>query len=169
MEKVDKILVPVDFSPCSEAALSYAAFLAGQLHATLLLAHVILPMGYPIDFAMVQPLAYRELKRGIGQALEKTADRWRKKGVLIETHLLKGEPSIEIGEAAAHLECDLIVMGTHGRKGLSHLVMGSVAEKVIRLAPVPVVTIKMNALAETDRQKEAPQPGEEIPCYRGAS
>lgn len=165
MEKVDKILVPVDFSPCSEAALTYAVFLAGQLQATILLAHVILPMGYPIDFATVQPVAYQEFKRGIGQALEKTADRWRKKGVPIETHLLKGEPAVEIGAAAAHLECDLIVMGTHGRKGMASLLMGSVAEKVVRGAPVPVVTIKPDPLAEPAGQKEALHRGEAVPCY----
>src|SRR5581483_4379209 len=142
MEKVDKILVPIDFSPCSEAALSYAVFLSGQLKATLLLVHVIPPLGYPIDFATVQPLAYQEFKKGTAVALEKSAERWRREGIPIETHLLKGEPEIEIGAAAAHLECDLIVMGTHGRKGMAHLLMGSVAEKVVRSAPVPVVTIR---------------------------
>jgi universal stress protein A len=164
MEKVDKILVPVDFSPCSEAALTYAVFLAGQLQATLLLAHVIPPMGYPIDFATVQPVAYQEFKRGIGQALDKTADRWRKKGVLIETHLWKGEPAVEVGAAAAHLACDLIVMGTHGRKGVASLLMGSVAEKVVRSASVPVVTIKPDPLAGPVQQKEALHRGEAVQC-----
>lgn len=148
MEKIDKILVPIDFSGCSEAALSYAVFLAAQLKAAILLTHVMNPAGHAIDFPSIYPLVDAELRNGLGQALERTADRWRRDGIAFETHLLNGDPADEIGRAARALECDLIVMGTHGRKGVAHFLMGSVAERVVRSAPVPVVTVRQRRQRE---------------------
>lgn len=153
MEKIDKILVPTDFSGCSEAALSYAVFLAAQLRAAILLAHVMNGVGH-VDFPSIYPLVDAELRNGLGQALERTADRWRREGIVFETHLLNGDPADEIGRAARTLECDLIVMGTHGRKGVAHLLMGSVAERVVRSAPVPVVTVRQRRQSERVRKEE---------------
>lgn len=153
MEKIDKILVPIDFSGCSEAALSYAVFLAVQLKAAILLTHVMNPAGH-VDFPSIYPLVDAELRNGLGQALERTADRWRRDGIAFETHLLNGDPADEIGRAARMLECDLIVMGTHGRKGVVHFLMGSVAERVIRSAPVPVVTVRQKRQRERVRKEE---------------
>ena len=140
MEKLERILAPTDFSECSKEAFEEAIFLAKRLNATVLLAHVMESLGYPIDFGHFDPLGYYELETN--QALERMAHSGREKGVLIETHLLKGEPSAEILKAAQNLKCDLIVMGTHGRRGMAHLMMGSVAERIIRSSPVPVLTVR---------------------------
>ncbi|HZR47377.1 MAG TPA: universal stress protein [Candidatus Manganitrophaceae bacterium] len=162
MEKIDKILVPVDFSVCSESSLRYAFLLAHRLKATLLLMHVITPLAYPIDFALALPAAYRRVKRGLGKELEKLAARGRKKGIPTETYLLKGTPEVEITRAAEYFKCDLIVIGTHGRKGTTHFLKGSVAEKVIRTASVPVVTIRMKAPPGTTWRKKILTPTEAI-------
>jgi len=147
MEKIDKILVPIDFSGCSEAALSYAVFLAARLKAAILLTHVMNWAGH-VDFPSIYPLVDAELRNGVGQALERTVDRWRREGIPFETHLLNGDPADEIGRAARTFECDLIVMGTHGRKGVAHFLLGSVAERVVRSAPVPVVTVRQRRQRE---------------------
>ena len=139
MNKVNKIFIPTDFSICSIEALSYGVFLARQLKATVLLAHIMEP-AYPPLSADGRPFGYAELK--IGQGLDRLARPWRRGDVPIETHLLRGSPAVDIVSAAQRLECDLIVMGTHGRKGISHALMGSVTESVIRNSPVPVLAVK---------------------------
>lgn len=141
MEKVERILVPIDFSDYSKEAFDAAVTLAGQTHATILLAHVLEPIGSPIDFARFEPPIYPELK--IGQTLDRMARPGREKGLLIETHILKGDPPVEIVKATKDLSCDLIVMGTHGRTGMAHLLMGSVAERVIRSSAVPVLVVRL--------------------------
>jgi len=142
MEGVKKILVPIDFSDCSEEALGYAVFLAEQLKATVLVAHVMELMVYPIDFTLADHLAYPNLKKEVSEELERIVDPWRGKGVPIETHLLKGDSSEEIVSAAKDLSCDLIIMGTHGRKGFSRALMGSVTEQVVRTSFIPVLTVR---------------------------
>ncbi len=156
MKRIEKILITTDLSPCSEEALAYAAFLAGQLDATILLTHILEPLGYPIDFAMIQSDDFEQWNRG--KALEQAAALWRQKGLRIETHFFRGDPATEIVKAAQNLECDLIVMGTHGRTGITHLVMGSVAEKVVRISPIPVLTVRQQKIKETvplPEEKEA--------------
>ena len=140
MKEIKKLLVPTDFSPCSQTAIAYAISFAGQLNATLLLIYVLEPVGYPIDFAMIDRPELEEKKKR--QALNRVARSARQKGIEVETRLFRGDPSVEIVREAENRHCDLIVMGTHGRKGISHLLMGSVAERVVRTSPVPVVTIR---------------------------
>lgn len=140
MEKVERILVPTDFSDCSTEAFNDAITLARQTKATLLLAHVCDPNGSPVVFVVIGPPVFPKLE--IGQALDRIAHHEREKGLLIETHILKGDPSTEIVKAAEDLNCDLIVMGTHGRTGMKHFLMGSVAERVIRSSPVPVLVVR---------------------------
>lgn len=140
MDKIKKILVPTDFSVCSSDALSYGVFLARQLKATLLLVYIIDPMAYPRSLARLRPFGCTELK--MGQDLDRLARPWRMSGVPIETHILTGVPAVGIVEAARGLACDLIIMGTHGRTGISHALMGSVTESVIRNSDIPVLAIK---------------------------
>jgi nucleotide-binding universal stress UspA family protein len=152
MNKVEKIFVPTDFSPCSQEAIAYAVFLAGQLNATILLTHVLEPISYPIDFAMIEYADYDQMKTV--QALDRIARSWRQKGIQIETHLFKGDPVTEIVKKAKDLECDLIVMGTHGRTGMAHLMMGSVAERIVRTSSVPVLTVRQRMGKATERISE---------------
>ena len=151
MEKIDKILVPTDFSFCSEEALSYAVFLAKQLDARILLIHIVESSVYPMAFTVAPPFGAAWPQ--IGGKLSKMADSRKKGGVPIETHLLIGDPTTDIVEMAKSLECDLIIMGTHGRRGIAHVLMGSVAECVIRTSSIPVLTVKGRREAEAAQGK----------------
>jgi len=144
MERINKILVPTDFSDCSREAIEYAVTLAQQLDATLLLTHAMERTVYPVDFALPEQVIYPHLRKEVAAELERNAALWNGKGVCIETHLVKGEPSDAIVQAAKDFECDLIVMGTHGRRGFSRALMGSVAEQVIRSSVVPVLTVRQH-------------------------
>jgi nucleotide-binding universal stress UspA family protein len=140
MDKIKKIFVPTDFSSCSQEAIVYAVFLAERLNATLLLAHVLAPVGCPVDMAVMNA---PEIERmNAKRALGRMARLWREKGIQIETALLTGDPAALIVEKAKRCDADLIVMGTHGRRGLAHMLMGSVAEKVVRHSPLPVLTVR---------------------------
>lgn len=160
MNKIEKIFVPTDFSSCSQEAIAYAVFLAEQLNATILLTHVLEPISYPIDFAMIESVDYDQMKTG--RALDQIARAWRQKGIRIETHLFKGDPVTEIVKKAKDLECDLIVMGTHGRTGMAHLMMGSVAERVIRTSSLPVLTVRQRKEKEAERLSQ--EEGAEAPA-----
>lgn len=142
MKQIKRILVPTDFSDFSKEAYDEAIQLARQLKATLLLAHVVEPIGTP----HIEPLGYFELKAG--QTLNRMAHPAREEGLWVETHLLKGDPPAEIIKAAEDLQCDLIVMGTHGRTGVRRLLMGSVTERVLRASPVPIVAVRMQPEVE---------------------
>jgi universal stress protein A len=140
-----KILVPVDFSMHSAEATRVAADLAKRFDASLTLAYVYDPLAYalPDGFAMMpQPEIDRllealraQLSASQRMALEAGAPR-------VDAKLLQGFVAGQIVEFAGRGEFDLIVMGTHGRTGLQHLVMGSTAERVVRLASCPVLTVK---------------------------
>lgn len=145
MKTFKRILVAIDFSESSSEAFEEGVRLARQLKATVLLAHVVETVGAPIDFTHIEPLGYLELK--LGQELDRIAHSAREAGLLVETHLLKGDPAAEIIKAAEDLRCDLIVMGTHGRTGVTRLLMGSVTERVLRASPVPIVAVRQQATA----------------------
>ncbi len=134
-----KILFPTDFSTLSDGALKYATTLAKDMGAKLLIVHVEEP-----------PAAYGggEMYYGIPEpdsaALAKMlADvKPTDAAVPYEHRMVTGEPAKEIVELAEEEGVDLVVMGTHGRTGLGRLLMGSVAESVVRRAPCPVFTFK---------------------------
>lgn len=141
MTNIQNILCPIDFSPPSQKALDYATFLAKQFQANLQLLHVIEPlvssmlMGHALQMAAqveaeLEEQAKKELSK-IAQNLNYTK---------LSTKTLRGNTFAEILEEAQN--ADLIVLGTHGRSGLSHLLLGSVAERVVRKAPCPVLTVK---------------------------
>jgi nucleotide-binding universal stress UspA family protein len=140
-----RILVPVDFSPCSRAALDYATKLAEQTHANVEVLYVEEPTSYvgPDNLAFAgeerpnpvesRNAVVREIEGFLGPMKNQVRD------VRVEP----GAPGDVIAAVAREGAFDLIVMGTHGRSGLSRLVVGSVAESVMRKAPVPVLTLKM--------------------------
>jgi nucleotide-binding universal stress UspA family protein len=139
---VSKILFPTDFSEASQHALAWAASLARDNGATLVIAHVEEP---PITYGggeMYYPLEEPDrdtLRESLAHVMP--ADPL----VLCEHKLLVGDPASAIVSAAESEGADLIVMGTHGRTGLTRLLMGSVAEAVVRRAPCPVLTVKQPA------------------------
>jgi nucleotide-binding universal stress UspA family protein len=142
-------LVPIDFSAYANQALEYAMKLAGTLQARLTLVHVIqsLPVsGDDINVAL--PYDYlQNLEAELLQALEEKVQRVRQAGLAGDCMIVHGAPFQEIINTAQAQHADLIIMGTHGRTGLTHVLLGSVAEKVVRLAPCPVLVTRQPAPA----------------------
>jgi nucleotide-binding universal stress UspA family protein len=143
MKAVKNILVPVDFSPHSAAAVDFAVDLAGRYDAAIELLFVYEPIHYslPEGYALMSPV---ELDRLLAR-FQKELDAERQRAVTagakeVSTKLSEGLVRYEIQRIATEGKHDMIVMGTHGRKGLKHLFLGSVAEAVIRSAPCPVLT-----------------------------
>jgi nucleotide-binding universal stress UspA family protein len=141
-----RILVPIDFSPPSDAALEYARSLAGRYGASLHLLHVAedpYRAFYSAEIFVPQVEGLRE------EILSDTAKRLTARVRPTDVTELRataesiiGTPAGSIVEYAAGRDIDLIVMGTHGRGGMAHLLMGSVAERVVRTAPCPVFTVR---------------------------
>jgi nucleotide-binding universal stress UspA family protein len=134
---IKRILVPVDFSPPSVHALDYAINFAKSLRAEVVLVFVVEPLYYAGDLG----LFLEEQNRMAHHELAQLERRVQRKRGRCRTLVLRGTPYKEIVAAAKKHKTDLIVMGTHGRTGLSHLVMGSVADKVVRTATCPVLTV----------------------------
>jgi nucleotide-binding universal stress UspA family protein len=143
MPTFKKILCPVDFDNNSLEALGMAADFARQHSAKLFLFHA----APPIDPLVVSaPIVFAREKEEARKNLEKMADE-NLKGIDHETVLRVGHPAPEIVAAVTEHGADLVVMATHGRTGISHLVLGSVAEKVVREAPCPVLTVRARGAA----------------------
>lgn len=139
-----KILCPVDHSECSYRALKYAISLALKDEAKLYLMHVIDIRLYDTEIYKFSPYKLNEIDlTKIREDLLKSLPEGTLDVLEVETIVVKGVPFHEIINAATSIDADLIVIGTHGRTGLSHAVMGSVAEKVVRTAPCPVLTVRM--------------------------
>lgn len=136
------LLVPTDFSAGSLAAVEYALALASWSRADVVLLHVMEPTVYSVDFAFTHPDISAEIRQGATESLRQLTEDARSRGVRAEHALAAGTPFVEIGKVAADRKADLIVMGTHGRTGLAHAVLGSTAERVVRFAPCPVLTVK---------------------------
>lgn len=141
MSTIQRILVPVDFSETSRRALDYANFFAQRFDAKLDVLHVWRLVEYTGDAMVVLTRSEPELT--LSTFLRNHADQQLTgflRGVAHSQRMLKeGDPAQVIAKVAGEGKYDLIVMGTHGRTGLSHVMMGSVAEKVARLAPCPVL------------------------------
>jgi nucleotide-binding universal stress UspA family protein len=155
MPIIRRILVPTDFSDTATRALEHAIDAAHSFRASVLLLHVhsapviAMPDGGMISIPIPDELAIRaQLEEG----LAKLAAEVKSRGVsAVGTLLLEGSPWREILRASSERSCDLIVMGTHGRGGLGRLVLGSVAEQVMRAASCPVLAIGPNVAAPARR------------------
>jgi universal stress protein A len=145
MIPIKTILHPTDFSKPSEYALRFACALARDYRARLVLLHVIEPPVYFGELGMTVPLPedfHPRLKDRLEHLV--SADC----GVPVSTMLVEGKASKEILRIALERDCDLIVLGTHGRTGLSRVLLGSVAEVVTRHSHVPVLTLRNPALLD---------------------
>jgi nucleotide-binding universal stress UspA family protein len=150
-----RILVPTDFSEPSDAALECARAIAARLGASLHLLHVFEPPAYlagaspevyVADAAAVQAALIEEAQNRLAQRV--TAND--RECYRATTEIVLGKSSTSIVEYATDRSMDLIVMGTHGRSGMSHLLMGSVAEQIVRTAPCPVMTVRRMPTAAVD-------------------
>jgi nucleotide-binding universal stress UspA family protein len=138
MLPIRRILHPTDFSERSQAAFQTACALARDYSAPLVVLHVSTPLvAYGDGMFSVPPANFTEELRAKLQKVRPNDPR-----VLVEHRLIEGDPPTEILRTARESGCDLIVMGTHGWTGLSRLLMGSIAEQVVRRAPCPVLTVK---------------------------
>lgn len=145
MKPFRKLLVPVDFSEHSARAVSVAAELARSSGGTLDLVHVYDVVAYPVPegYALFTPQQLERLFAEIQQRLAEMKALAQAEGApRVETHLREGITDADICQLAREGSFDLIVMGTHGRRGLSHVLLGSVAERVLRAAPCPVLTVR---------------------------
>jgi nucleotide-binding universal stress UspA family protein len=144
MINLKTILVPSDFSECSDAALRYGLELARRFNADLHLLHVV-------QDPVTQPWA----AEGFSVPVFEVVDEWRTRAAerlaaavpdadraRVTIVSVVATPYAEILDYAAKHAVDLIVMGTHGRGGVSHLLLGSIAERVVRRAPCPVLTVR---------------------------
>jgi nucleotide-binding universal stress UspA family protein len=144
--QIRKILCPVDFSESSEHALEYAVAFAETYQAELVLVHVmdyaaIDVLDYPTAFEFSSQIN-EKLKEISEERLSQLTETKRGEYAKVSSRLCTGTPFLELVNIARDEAVDLIVMGTHGRSGLAHVFMGSVAEKVVRKAPCPVLTVK---------------------------
>jgi universal stress protein A len=142
--EIKKILCPIDFSEISANALEYAVFLASHHHAELLIFHVVEQLHefehYQILVLTPQELS-EEMEKQAHEKLTKLTEQI-KKTIKVESVVRQGKPFVEIIKEAKEKDMDLIVMASHGRTGVSHMLMGSVAEKVVRKANCPVLIVR---------------------------
>jgi len=140
-----RIVVPTDFSACAEEAWGLAQRLSRALGSELVLAHVLVetPLYDEGPFTMERTRKVYEAAR---QWAEETIEHWasaaRDKGLKVRTVLRTGVPHREIVALATDERADLVLIGTHGRGGLDRALLGSVADRVVRLAPCPVLTVR---------------------------
>ena len=149
MHTVTRILFPTDFSEDSARAQGYAEEMARRFGATIVVVHVseamaVLPGS---DMAKEEEITAKRELESVARTLSAAK-------VEARTQLLEGVPYVEILRAADREQCDLIVLGTHGRSGLSFVLIGSVAERVVRKASCPVLTVR-----HPDREFEHPVKG----------
>ena len=144
--RFDNILVPSDFSPSSQHAMHYAIDFAKRFNSNLELLHVTedVPVLSYVDYEGFDLVQYQNrLREDADKEFERLLRETPDLGDLrCRTSITSGVPYMEIISAARDKDSDLIILATHGRSGLSHFLMGSVAEKVVRNSPCPVLTIK---------------------------
>jgi nucleotide-binding universal stress UspA family protein len=156
-QPIRRILVPTDFSATSDAALEWAELLAQRFGATLQLLHVLadpfLAEGLAAEAYITEaPPLRTAMLRDAQTRLDERAVKSEQRPVPVDTEALFGHGAKTVAEYAANRDVDLIVMGTHGRTGIAHLLLGSFAEKLVRTAPCPVLTVR--------HEKPRPQPTE---------
>ena len=138
-----KVLAPIDFSETSRAALAYALDLVSP-GGVLLVCHVVddIPLTYGyVGIAVPPPELTRRLSEEAAREMDAFVPKSLPEGVRLDARILHGAPFAGVVGLAREEKVDLIVMGTHGRKGLDHAFFGSVAENVVKKSPVPVTVI----------------------------
>jgi nucleotide-binding universal stress UspA family protein len=141
-----KICCPIDFSDASRAAMEVAADLARRTGASLVLLHAYPIPGYTFPDGSV--VASPKMMQELADQAEKHLDEWRREAERllgagrVSAEKVVGEPAAEIVSFARSAGAELVVVGTHGRTGLEHALMGSVAERVVRRAHCPVLTVR---------------------------
>ena len=143
MIKLKRILMPTDFSDPGKSALLYAVAFADQFGAAVDLLHVVSP---PPPGALLSSMPMEELRNNMREQaevqMEELHSTWEDYAFPVNRIIVEGYPFVEIIRHANEHNADLIVMGTHGRGAIAHMLLGSVAEKTVRKAPCPVLTVR---------------------------
>ena len=141
---IQRILVPLDFSDHAGTILDWATHLAEEHASRVVLLHVYhLPVEFQqLEGAYLPPDFWSNVKSEAEQSLGRFAEDLKKRGVEVEAIVREGYPATVIIEEACTQRADLIVIGTHGHTGLKHMLLGSIAERVVQKAPCPVLTVK---------------------------
>ena len=143
MIQIRRIVCPIDFSPTAQHALDYAAELARSTNAELVLLHVVPDFDYPIrGLGMAQAFPHLRPEMHTRAKEQLTAVQQKLKNVKSTLELRDGVAHDAILDCAKAVKADMIVMGTHGHTGLKHALLGSSAERVVRLSPCPVLTVR---------------------------
>jgi universal stress protein A len=143
--RIQRILLPTDFSTHSAAATKYACELATRFGAELHLLHALevhLSATPTFGMGLDLPRYVRESRHAAEKALAGALDPQWAAGQAVVRAVVEGSPKVEIVKYARQHDIDLIVLATHGRSGLAHVLIGSVAESVVRTAPCPVLTVR---------------------------
>ena len=141
---VRRILVPLDFSRQAAPVLEWALHLAAVHGSSIVLLHVYhLPVEFQqLEGAYLPADFWANVKQEAEQQLGLHAERVRADGIEVEAQVREGYPATVIVEEAESRGADLVVLGTHGHTGIKHLLLGSIAERVVQHAPCPVLTVK---------------------------
>jgi universal stress protein A len=154
MSETKFLLVPTDFSPGADVAMNYAIDMAARERGTIHFLHVIdsdsVVTAYPDGLLIELPGVREQLVEIATARLDERVERCAAVGVRASRRVAFGRAAPLIAQEASSRNVDLIVMGTHGRSGFSHFLLGSVAERVLRLAQCPVLTVR-----ETSRVADA--------------
>ena len=144
MIQVQRILVPLDFSRHADFVLEWAAHLAKEHSSRLLLLHAYhLPVEFQqLEGAYLPQDFWASVKAEAEQNLQRYAEPLRAQGLAVDVIVREGYPATVIEQEAIDQRADLIVIGTRGLSGLKHLLLGSIAERVVQKAPCPVLTVK---------------------------
>jgi universal stress protein A len=140
-----RIVVPTDFSDCAEQAWALAQRVAGAFGAELILVHVLVeaPLFNETPFTMDQSrTVYEAARKWVDEQLQRWSAQAKDKGLRARVAHRTGVPYQEIVALATDELADLVVIGTHGRGGIDRALLGSVADRVIRMAPCPVLTVR---------------------------
>jgi len=146
MKEFKSILFATDFSESSDYAFTYAHALAKKFNARLLIVHVI---NEPVDLRgfYVPHISFEKLEEEIEEGAQKMMEKFCRTYIRdydnYETFIVPGIPYDEIIKKGVESDADLIILGTHGRTGLDHVLFGSTAEKIVRKSPLPVMTIRI--------------------------
>jgi universal stress protein A len=143
MFKINTILCPVDISDAAHKAVGYAKEFAASTGASIYLLHVVEPIPIPpVDASLNYIQIEEELEKAAETDLNTLKDSLASSGLKVDGSLETGNPADIILEKAEELQANFIIMGSHGRKGLNRLIMGSVADAVIRKSDCPVLIVK---------------------------
>lgn len=150
----ENILVPTDFSPLSKLAENEAIRLARDSNGRVFILHVVDPAYAHAPHWQGVRTTRAQMRRRIMDRIEREIISIRRKGMHAVGRVVHGKPDTQIIRVAVEEKADLIVMGTHGRSGVEHFLIGSVAEKIVRIAPCPVLTVRKSRPQKNSEEHE---------------